>query len=404
MTRDRLVGVVEHEDRVFELIDTGGIDPFEDEPIPEGVFEQARLAIESARLLLFVVDGRVGPTPLDESLLELLRSRSEDVIVVVNKLDVLDLDDQIHSFARWGIQSVVGVSAEHNRGIGVLLEEISGRIPQGPGPAASDEVRIALIGRPNMGKSSLLNQLAGEERVIVTNIPGTTTRRGRYPDPVPRTDHPRGRYSRDPAQGKDRRDGGQTVRGHGPQESHPRRRGDPSHRRNRGGDAPRRDHCRVRRRGGHPPWYSGSTSGIWLIGTPTRRPFWRRSIGASCVSSSMPPMVFLSAQTGQRVTRLLDLCLRAHEARQHRIPTADLNRFVEERIAPALRQAEGRGTSPILYMTQVGVAPPTFILFRRTRQDLHFSRKRFIINQLRDEFGFFASPIRLLEKRRRPAR
>ncbi len=174
ITRDRLFQEVDWEGRCFRVVDTGGIVPGEAEQLLESVFRQAEIALEEADLVLLVVDGRDGITPIDQRLNELLRSSGKEFLLVVNKIDAPSVEPHAYQFHAFGVDKIYPVSAEHSLGIDRLLDEILERVPETPGEPPPDEIRVAIIGRPNVGKSSLLNRLAGQERVIVSEVPGTT--------------------------------------------------------------------------------------------------------------------------------------------------------------------------------------------------------------------------------------
>jgi GTP-binding protein len=176
VTRDRKELVCEWRGRRFVLVDTGGVDIADPSPITQQVARQARAAIEEADLVLFVVDAQAGVTPGDEEIADLLRRSNRPVLVIANKLDDPGRTDQIHEFHRLGLGEPFPISALHGHGTGDLLDEILERLPgEAPRPEAGEEaIRVAILGRPNVGKSSLVNALLGEDRVIVSETPGTT--------------------------------------------------------------------------------------------------------------------------------------------------------------------------------------------------------------------------------------
>ncbi|HLG15558.1 MAG TPA: ribosome biogenesis GTPase Der, partial [Blastocatellia bacterium] len=175
ITRDRIYGRAEWRAREFRVVDTGGIIPDEKELIPANILRQARTAIDEASLILLVVDARAGITPLDEELAELARSTNKPVFVAANKVDTAKLEAEALEFEQWGFDEVFPISAEHGDGVAEMLDRVMDLLPA---PEARDErreeVRLAVVGRPNVGKSSLVNRLTGEERVIVSPVPGTT--------------------------------------------------------------------------------------------------------------------------------------------------------------------------------------------------------------------------------------
>src|SRR5438128_8225054 len=176
ITRDRIYGIVSWHGRSYEVVDTGGILPGEETEIPQRIFEQAQIAIASASLIFFVVDGRIGITVPDQELVRLLRRMAKPLFLVVNKIESEKQTADTSEFYRLGVDHVFPVSAEHGRGITELLDEVAISIPapEETEKDAADEVRVAIIGRPNVGKSTLLNRLVGQERAMVSPVAGTT--------------------------------------------------------------------------------------------------------------------------------------------------------------------------------------------------------------------------------------
>src|SRR5882724_5528549 len=182
ITRDRIYGVSEWAGKKFSLVDTGGMVPDDDELIPRNILKQAEAAIEEAQVLVWIVDVRKGITPLDEELAVLLRATGKRVIIGANKADAERLESDAGEFYKFGFSAVVPVSAEHGDGVADLLDVVVEGLEQipddpetdAPAPAPAREIRLAIVGRPNVGKSSLLNRLLGEERVIVSPVAGTT--------------------------------------------------------------------------------------------------------------------------------------------------------------------------------------------------------------------------------------
>ena len=398
ITRDRIYARTRLDDREVEFVDTGGIVPEDRDVIPEQVLGQARIAIGEADLVLLVVDGRVGPTHLDASLASLLRQSGQKFYLIVNKLDVPQVEDLIHPFHGLGVEKLYGVSAEHGRGLEELATDLISVLPEGVSKEPQAETRIAIIGRPNMGKSSLLNQFLGQERSIVTEIPGTTR------DSIDTLMVREGRTYRLIDTAGIRRKGRTTGLAEKLSVVMARKS---------------IDRCDVvllildategatkldATIGGYA--HDAGKSLIVVINkwdliekdTFTAHQLEER-FRRRMRFLAYAPMVFVSARTGQRVTKLLDYVDRANKARRFRVPTPELNRLVERRIQSRIPSA-GRERHPLLYVTQARTAPPAFVLFTRTRKKLHFSIERYVVNQLREEYGFYATPIRVIQRTR----
>ncbi len=401
ITRDRLSETVNWDGKSFRVIDTGGVVPGEKEELPESVFRQAEIALEESDLVLMVVDGREGPTPVDESLHGLLRSGGREFLLVVNKMDVPSVDDHAYAFHSLGIEEFFPVSAEHSRGFDELLEAILERVPEGEPEGSDGEIRVAIIGRPNMGKSSLLNQLLGQERVIVSETPGTTRdsvdsvletagqryrlvdtagirRKGKTSGMVEKLSMVMARRSIqrcdvvllliDATEGATRADA--TIGGY-------------AH------EAGKSLLLVVNK------WDLIERDAFTAIRL-------EKEYRMKLKFLDYAPLVFVSARTGQRVFKLLEHVQRAYQARRLRVPTAELNQFLQREVQPRLQAASPRRKFPVVYGSQVAVDPPTFVLFTRSRQKMHFSVERFLVNRLRERYGFYATPLVVRQRLRAP--
>lgn len=414
ITRDRIYGESEWNGRRFSIVDTGGIVPDDDAVIPANILKQAGAAIEEARVLVWVVDTRKGITPLDEELATLLRTTGKPVLVAANKADAARLEAEAGEFFHFGFEDVIPVSAEQGDGVGDLLDAIIKNFPSREAgedeekAAAPRELRLAIIGRPNVGKSSLLNRLLGEERVIVSPIAGTTRdavdtllevegqpfriidtagirRKGKTGEMAEKLSVMMARRSLeradvaivviDAAEGVAALDANIAGYAH---------------------DAGCSIIIAVNKWDAVPDKETGTPAAF------------ERALRDKMKFLEWAPVVTISALTGQRLERLLPLALRANEARNRRIPTSQLNDFFER----AVSQPRG-GSAPapvkggvsrlhIKYMTQVGVRPPAFVIFTAGgKPGIHFSYERYLQNRLREEFDFFATPLRIIERHRK---
>lgn len=403
ITRDRIFDTAEWEGKAFEVVDTGGIIPDSRDPLPELVLSQAEVAIQESDLILFVVDVRDGLTPLDQEINALLKSRGKEFLLVVNKVDVPQLAAETFSFYRLGVETLYPVSAEHKEGVGELVAEIVRRIPAPEGTTPPEETRVAIVGRPNVGKSSLLNRLLGSERVIVSQIPGTTRDAVdsllRYGDQTFRLIDTAGIRRKGRTQRKTEKLSVVMARKHMEQADVVLLVLDAVQ------GATHLDATI----GGYA--HKAGKSILLVVNkwdlvekdsfTALRK---EEEFRQHFRFLDYAPMVFVSARTGQRVKRLLELAGQARQARGIRIPTGALNQFLEAEVAPRLSSGRTRRKSPFKYACQVAVAPPTLVLFLRGSRKLHFSTLRFISNRLREQYGFFATPVRILQRTARPAR
>lgn len=404
ITRDRIYGRVEWLGREFEIVDTGGIIPNEKELIPSNILAQARAALDAASLILLVVDARTGITPLDEELAELARSIRKPVFVAANKVDDVKFEADAMEFERWGFDQVFPVSSEHGVGIGDLLDAALELLPA---PAVDEEsrkeIRLSIVGRPNVGKSSLVNHLTGEERVIVSPIPGTTRdaidTEIEYEDTVFRLIDTAGI----------RRKGKTELMAEKLSVIMSRRHLERSDVAILLIDAIEGATALDATIAGY-----AHEAGVSLIiavnkwdavekDTYTVQTYERR-IREMMKFADYAPIVFISAKSGQRITKVLDLARQAYEERSKRITTSELNKFFEQNLDQPRATTSSRHPVRVLYMTQAGINPPTFVLFtssRNPKSKLHFSYERYIENRLREEFGFFAAPIRIKQRRKR---
>lgn len=406
ITRDRIYGEVEWKSKKFELVDTGGIVPDDEAIIPANIFKQASFAIEQSEAIIWVVDARAGAIPLDEEIGVFLRNIGKPVFIAANKAESRKVEEEAAEFYQFGF-GLIPISAEHGNGIGDLLDEVFEVLdfPEEIEEEKSKDIKLAIIGRPNVGKSSLLNKILGEERVIVSPIAGTTRdaidtelevdgekyllidtagirRKGKTTEMAEKLSVVMARKALeradvaimviDATEGVTNLDA--NIAGYAVESG-----------------------CSV-------ILAVNKWDALEEKETNTIYEF-ERNLRRQMKFLDWSPMVTISALTGQRVTNILPLVKKAYEARNTRVSTSKLNKFFEENI---LQPKGGNAPTPgaarlhIQYITQAGIRPPMFILFTsgggQSKAGLHFSYIRYVENRLRDEFEFFATPIKLVER------
>jgi GTP-binding protein len=406
-TRDSLARKVVWRGVTFELLDTGGLFGASQDPLHELVVEQGQRAVAGADLLVLLVDGREGLLPGDERIARDLRERGKPILLAINKSD--DKRTSAMEFYRLGFDPVFEVSAEHGTGVAELLDEITKRIEArlepGPQPQPpADETRIAIVGRPNVGKSSLVNCLLREQRVLVSEMPGTT----RDAIDVPLTWHRRRFRIVDTA---GMRRPGRVGRG-GKVELVSVLLAKESIADadvvalvlDAGQDAADQDAAiggEVDRAGRGIVILVNKWDLVKLKATdPAYVKTFDERVRRKMRFLDYAPILHISALTGERSGKVLETIDKVAAARRQRIPTPALNRFIEAITAANPPVSPGRQQVRILYAAQIGIAPPSFVFFTNVATKFHFSYERFLINQLREQFGFVGSPIRLQVRRR----
>ncbi len=406
-TRDRLYGEIPSSGAPIRVVDTGGLTGSPGSPLESGIAAQVQAAIEEADLAIFVVDVRTGPSPVDREIATMLRRRSLPVLVVANKADSTAQEALAAEFYDLGLGDPIPVSAIHGSGIDQLLDEILVRLhrpgvpqPMGPVEPPAPSVRVALVGRPNVGKSSLLNRLLGEERHLVSELPGTTR------DPVD-TLLVRGqrRYVLVDTAGIRRK-----GRVHHESEILAVQRAEAAIRRcdvavlvldASEGFAAQDAHIAGYALEARKPIVVAVNKWDVLDQREEKAKEWSLTIRERLKFLRNAPVIFVSAATSQRVAKILDLVDTMHAAAGIRVPTPELNRWLQraahrERSSPAV----GRSVR-LLYTTQTGTHPPRFVIFCSDPQRVHFSLRRQLENSLRAEFGFGGAAIRLQFRGRR---
>ena len=396
ITRDRIYGPMNWNGRAFEVVDTGGIVPGEESEIPQRIFEQAKVAISEASLILFVLDGRTAITAPDHELARLLRKLHKPLFLVINKIDSSKQVADVADFHRLGFDKLFPISSEHGRGITELLDEVAIQIPvpETPPDEEKAEIRVAIIGRPNVGKSTLLNRLVGEERSMVSPIAGTTR------DAVDSVVEVDGSNIRFVDTAGIRRKGKTELKAEKLSVVMARRHLERSDVAILVIDGPEGVTALDSHIGGYA--HEAGRSVIIVVNkwdivekSPSITADFERRIREKLKFLSFAPIVFVSAKTGQRVQKLFAAIQEVYRSRFDRVPTRELNEFLRQEVLM-------RGGLPsevkIRYITQVKTDPPTFVLFSNKRHKLHFSFERFVENRIREKFPFTGTPIYIRQR------
>ena len=395
VTRDRIYAESEWCGREFAMIDTGGIEPANEEVIPRQMRTQAEIAMETADVILFMVDGKEGLTNGDIEVGDLLRARSGKVILAVNKVDGRNLPDDFYDFYQLGLGDPVPISAANMLGLGDLLDEIVGSFPEGSGEEDDEAINVAVIGKPNVGKSSLVNALLGEERVIVSDIAGTT--RDSIDTPLEKDGD---KYILVDTAGIRRKnkiyediERYSVIRAIAAIE--------------------RSDVCLL---------MMDATSGIsdqdkriaglahesgkgivvcvnkWdaLEKETNTMKEYRKRIAAEFPFMSYAPVIFISALTGQRLGSVLETVKTVSENRSVRIPTGQLNSLISDAVMMKHPPSDKGKSLKIYYATQIGIRPPLFSFKVNSRQLMHFSYSRYLENRIRETYGFEGTSIKFV--------
>lgn len=393
VTRDRIYAEGEWLDKYFTLIDTGGLEPENDDIIMSNIKKQAQIAIDTADVILFVVDGLAGMTQTDYEVGEILRKSGKEIIVVCNKIDTPKTPDQIYEFYELGLGDPMVISAEQALGLGDLLDKIVEHFPEDKETEYDEDVvRVAFIGKPNAGKSSLINHVLGEERLIVTDIPGTTR------DSIDSFFEFQGnkyvfvdtaglRRKRSIYENVERYSVVRTLTA-----------------------VDRADLCvlvvdateGITEQDSKVVGYAhDSGKGIivainkWDLVEKDDRTYleFEKEVRESLGFINYAPIVYISAKTGQRVNKLLELLNVVNNNYNLRISTGVLNDIINQAVLMNQPPSDKGKRARIYYGTQVGVRPPKFVIFVNNKELMHFSYMRYLENQIRDHFGFSGVPI-----------
>lgn len=396
VTRDRIFAEAEWLGSTFSLIDTGGIEPYAEDIIMKQMKRQAEMAIETADVIIFVVDVQEGITPTDEEVADILRKANKLVILACNKVDAPKYKDNIYEFYNLGIGEPIGISAGQSLGLGDLLDEVIKGFPK-EGEELYDELttKVAVVGKPNVGKSSIINSILGEDRVIVSNIPGTTRdaidtpfekdgqkyvlidtagmrKKGKISESIERYSVIRSLTAIERAdvclliidgeEGITEQDS--KIAGY-------------IHEQGRGAIIVVNKWDLVEK--------DDKTVNVFKQNIMRVLPF-----------MSYAPVMFVSALTGQRISKILDMVDFVSNQHALRVQTGVLNDIINEAVLMNQPAVSGGRRLNIYYATQVSVKPPTFVIFVNDPELMHFSYERYLENQVRKSFGFEGTPIRLI--------
>ncbi len=397
VTRDRIYADVEWTGRKFTLIDTGGMEIGAEDVILKQILQQAEIAIETADVILFITDAKAGMTDDDKQVANMLRRTKKPVVLAVNKIDNVNRDSMnIYEFYELGIGDPIAISAGQALGLGDMLDEVISYFPENAEAEEEEEViKVAIIGKPNVGKSSLINKILGEDRLIVSNIPGTTRdaidtpieidgqkyvfidtagmrRKSKIKEEIERFSIIRA------VAAVERCDVAILVidANEGITDQDTKIAGI-AHERGRAAIVAVNKWDAIEK--------NDKTMNQYL-----------KDIGNELAYMPYAPKVFISALTGQRITRMLELIQTVYQNHALRISTGVLNDVLIEATAMQQPPADKGRQLKLYYMTQVSIKPPTFVIFVNDRELFHFSYKRYIENQLREAFGFVGTPIHFI--------
>ncbi|MFT9004992.1 MAG: ribosome biogenesis GTPase Der [Liquorilactobacillus hordei] len=400
VTRDRIYAHSEWLGQKFNLIDTGGID-IGDEPFLTQITEQAEIAIDEADVIVFVVSVREGITDADEKVARILYKSEKPVILAVNKVDNPELRGDIFDFYSLGFGEPLAISSTHGIGIGDLLDKICNSFPEKQSEEEDKTIKFSLIGRPNVGKSSLVNAILGENRVIVSNIEGTT----RDAIDTPFISNKGDEFTVIDTAGIRKR--GKVYEN---TEKYSVLRAMRAIDRSDVVLVVLNAEEGIREQDKKVAGYAHEAGrGIIILvnkwdtlkkNNRTMTEF-EEKIRQEFQYLSYAPIIFVSAVTKQRLDKLPDLIKQINDNHQRRIPSAVLNDVIMDAIARNPTPTDHGKRLRVYYTTQVAIKPPTFVVFVNDPELMHFSYQRFLENQIRDSFDFTGTPVHLIERKRK---
>ncbi len=402
VTRDRIYGETNWRGKDFTIIDTGGIEEKSEDIIATQMRTQAELAIDVADVIVFLTDVQTGVTPVDTEIALMLKRAKKPIILVCNKVDDFrKLENDIYEFYSLGLGDPYPISSSHAKGIGDVLDAIYGKLPSEDENEANDEyTKVAIIGKPNVGKSSLVNKILGENRTIVSNIAGTTR------DAIDsKFENEHGKYVFiDTAGLRKRSKVEENI------EKYSALRTNLA--------IERADVCLIMIDANEGVTEQDTKiagkaheagKGVIIVinkwdeydkenGTLEN---YTKEVYQRLAYLSYAPILFISAKTGQRVEKLFKLINDVANNNAMRISTSVLNELLAEAVSIVQPPTDKGKRLKVFYMTQVSTKPPTFAVFVNDKKLFHFSYERYIVNKLRQEFGFKGTPIRILVRERK---
>ncbi len=401
-TRDRIYGETNWRDRKFTLIDTGGIEEKSEDVISTQMRIQAELAIEFADLIIFMTDVKTGVTDIDKEIAQMIRKSKKKVILVCNKVDDFQkLQNDVYEFYNLGLGTPYPISSANAKGIGDILDVIYDELPKKEDSEEDDErIKVTIIGKPNVGKSSLINKILGENRLIVSDVAGTTR------DAIDSEfDNKYGKYTFIDTAG---------LRKHSKINENIEK-----YSVLRTNLAIERSDVCILMIDAEEGVTEQDTKiagiaheeGKAIIIAINKWDVYNKENGSlekytKEVYRKLPyleyaPIIFISAKTGQRVEKLYELINQVSNNNAMRISTSNLNELLEEAVSIVQPPTDKGKRLKIYYMTQVSTKPPTFAIFANSKKLFHFSYQRYIVNMLRKEYGFIGSPIKILIRERK---
>ena len=401
VTRDRNYADVEWEESTFTLIDTGGFEPVSKDRLFIQMREQCQLAMEEADVILFTMDGKEGLTSSDKEIANILRKLNKPVFYIVNKIDGPKHEERVLEFYGLGVETIHSISAEHGYGVRGLMDQVTKALPSLPNEKWDKDVtKIAVVGRPNVGKSSLINRLLGYKRVLVDEAPGTTR------DAVDTLLEKDGRRYILVDTAGIRRKSRISLRLEKYSIVEALRTIDRSDvalllldSREGVTDQDARIGGFVHEKG------KGCILAVnkWDLVEKDSQTMvhYERDVRESLKYLPYAPILFISALTGQRVSKVLDAVDHVADQTKKRIHTSQLNKYFRkwvEKFPPPLYKNR---SVKLNYITQVSTAPPTFVIYTNQPEGIHFSYERYLLNQMRETFGFEGVPVRLLFRKKR---